>query len=103
MQNLVADWTGVVMIERPDPSKNSHVPLPMCLVRSARTVALNGRRAIVTELPLSMLGRYFVAGAGDHAFAWAELHGDHLELLSSASLKEWADYSGPTSASRTLN
>lgn len=98
--SVTPDWKGVVMIERPDPTKQSHVPFdrdgPLCKVRSARTIALGGRRAIVTELPLRMLVKYFPAGAGDHAFAWAELHGEHLELLEPASIKEWADFSGPS-------
>ena len=82
------------MIERPDLSKVSNVS--SCRVRSARTILMGGRRAIVCELPYKMLSHYFAAGAGDHAFAWAELTGEHLELLEAASLKEWADYSSPS-------
>jgi hypothetical protein len=91
---LVADWTGVVMIERPDPTKTGHMVLsdgPMCPVRSARSVAFNGRRAIVCQLPLRMLQHYFKSQDEDHVFAWAELHGEHLELKERASRKEWVE------------
>lgn len=89
-----ATWTGVVMIERPDPSRMPHVPFgdgPMCPVRSARSLAYNGRRAIVTQLPYRMLRHYFQPHDEDHIFVWAQLHGEHLELLERASLKEWAE------------
>lgn len=94
----IPQWTGVVMIERPDRTRASHVPFagpPMCTIRSARTVALDGRRAVVTQAPWSMVHKYFSAGDGDHAFAWAELYGEHLELREGASVREWADFSGP--------
>lgn len=90
----VPTWTGVVMVERPDPTRTPHVPFsdgPMCPVRSARSLAWNGRRAIVTALPWAMLKQFFTAQDGDHAFVWAELHGEHLELIERASLKEWAE------------
>lgn len=91
-------WTGVVMIERPDPTKTMHVPFsdgPPCLVRSARTIELGGRRAIVCKLPYAAVEQYFPAGAADVAFAWAELHGGYLQLMEAASMKQWVDYSGP--------
>jgi hypothetical protein len=93
-------WTGVVMIERPDPTKTMHVPFsdgPPCHVRSARTIDLGGRRAIVCHLPYAAVAEYFPAGAGDSAFAWAELHGAFLQLMEPASMKEWVDFSGPNS------
>jgi hypothetical protein len=82
------------MIERPDPTTAPHVPFsdgPMCPVRSARSAAYNGQRAIVCQLPYRMLQHYFRAEDADHVFAWAELHGEHLELLERASRKEWAE------------
>lgn len=90
----VPNWTGVVMIERPDPTRTAHMVLsdgPMCAVRSARSIAYNGKRAIVCALPLSMLQHYFTTSDGDHVFAWAELHGDHLELKERACLKDWVE------------
>lgn len=63
----------------------------MCPVRSARSVAYNARRAIVTALPLHMVRHYFTSSDDDHVFAWAELHGDHLALKERASLKEWVE------------
>lgn len=91
-------WTGVVMIERPDPTKTPHVPFsdgPPCRVRSARTIELGGCRAIVCHLPLAAVADYFPAGAGDTAFAWAELHGTYLQLLEPASIRQWVEFSGP--------
>lgn len=97
-------WTGVVMIERPDPTRQSHEAFsdgPLCLVRSARTIALHGARAVVTQLPYKMLQKYFDSSALDHVFVWAELHpgsdDHHLELRERASLKDWVDFSGPLS------
>jgi hypothetical protein len=90
----VPTWTGVVMVERPDTSRQAHVPFgaaPLCLVRSARSVAFNGRRAIAAQLPLSMLRQYFTSTDEDHVFVWAELFGEHLELLERASQKEWVE------------
>jgi hypothetical protein len=90
----VPDWTGVVMVERPDMTRASHVPFahgPMCPVRSARSAAYNGRRAIVCQLPYQMLAQFFTSADEDHVFVWAELHGEHLELRERASLKEWAE------------
>ena len=96
-------WDGVVMVERPDPSRTSHDPLeqPLCLVRSARSVALDGRRAIVTEMPLSQVRHYFDSDDEDHVFVRAELHGDHLQLYERCSLVEWVQTSH--AAPRTTN
>lgn len=82
------------MIERPDMTRLPHVAFsngPMCLVRSARSLAWDGKRAISTTLPWDMLRHFFTTRDEDHVFAWAELHGEHLELIERASLKEWAD------------
>lgn len=84
-------WDGAVMIERPDPSRTSHVAFeePMCLVRSARSVVHNGRRAIVHQMPLSQVRHYFDSDDADHVFVRAELHGEHLQLYERCSLAEW--------------
>lgn len=88
-------WEGVVMIERPDPRKTSHTPFedPTCLVRSAISTALNGRRAIACRMPLSRVRHYFRSTDGDHVFVRAVLHGDHLELHDRETFDEWADTS----------
>lgn len=93
VQAAIPTWTGVVMIERPDPTRTAHEPFgqpPLCPVRSARSVAYNGRRAIVAQLPLPMLQHYFTSADADHAFVWAELRGEHLNLLDRADIKAWA-------------
>jgi hypothetical protein len=86
-------WDGVVMVERPDPAKTPHVVLGEvpCRVRSCRSLALNGHRAIVTEMPLRMLQHYFKSQDEDHVFVRAELHGTHLQLGERCTLKEWVD------------
>jgi len=103
-------WTGVVMVERPDSGKVAHVPFsdgPMCHVRSARTVELAGRRAIVTKLPYKMLAHYFESGDNDHVFVWAEAYdtnspeGLHLELKEKGSIKDWANTAGPLGVAAT--
>lgn len=97
-------WTGVVMIERPDMTRHPHVPFgdgPLCWVRSARTLTLNGRRAIVMQLPYRMLRKYFRSSDLDHCFVWAELFdigspaGGHLELKERACLADWVNTATP--------
>lgn len=95
-------WTGVVMIERPDMTKVAHEPFsdgPMCKVRSVKTLALDGRRAISCELPYRMLERFFLIGDDDHCFVWADVHrgevDNHLELKERACLKDWVEHSHP--------
>lgn len=83
------------MIERPDISKLSYGVEPMCRVMSARTVQLDGRRAINCELPYSMFAHYFNSDDGDHLFCEAEFKDGHLEVYGKArtNLKEWVIHS----------
>lgn len=94
------DWAGVVMIERPDASKASYGQELKCRVMSARTVQLNGSRAIYELLPYEMFAPYFQSDAGDHIFCEAEYKSDgqgggHLEVYRKAqtNLKEWVLFS----------
>ena len=85
-----AEWEGVVMVERPDPTS----PSPeMCRVMSARTIQLGGRRAIYCHLPLSMF--QFNSDDGDVIFCEAEYRDGHLQIYGRArtNLKEWVLYS----------
>ena len=85
-------WNGVVMIERPENAeKNS-----LCKVRSARTVLLDARRAIVCEMNYSMLSHYFRAEDEDYVCVYAEFKDGHLELQDRASRLEFFTYSTPT-------
>jgi hypothetical protein len=96
-------WDGVVMVERPDPTRTSHEPLeqPMCAVRSARSSVFDGRRAIVHQMPLDQVRHYFRSDDEDHVFVRAELHGDHLQLYERCSLAEWVQTAH--TAPRTTN
>lgn len=89
------DWEGVVMIERPDETKLSYGAEPLCTVMSARTIQLNGKRAIYTKLPYGLFKHYFNSGDGDHIFCEAEFKDGHLEVYGRArtNLKEWVLYS----------
>ena len=89
------DWEGVVMIERPDESKMSYGEEPMCKVMSARTIQLNGRRAIYEVLPYGLFKQYFRSDDGDHIFCEAEFKDGHLEVYGRArtNLKEWVLFS----------
>lgn len=101
MPSVVIAWSGVVMIERPD--QRAHVPFsdgPPCLVRSVRTAALDGHRAIVHKMPYRQLQHYFdSASQHNTAYAWAdffepsqgeEAGGGHLQLGCRATQAEWA-------------
>lgn len=92
------DWEGVVMIIRPDPSRQSQGAQLMCKVVSARTVQLNGKRAINCELPYSMFINYFNSTDKDHIFCEAEFKDGHLEIYGQArtNLKDWVVYSMTT-------
>lgn len=89
------DWEGVLMIERPDLTKLPYGVEPQCRVMSARTIQLNGNRAIYCELPYSMFKSYFASDDGDHIFCEAEFKNGHLEVYGYAktNLKEWVLYS----------
>jgi len=88
-------WSGVVMIERPNLTNLSYGTDPQCRVMSARTIQLDGKRAIYCELPYSMLKQYFQSEDGDHCFVEAEFKDGHLEFYkkSKAKLKDWVLYS----------
>ena len=89
------DWEGVVMIERPDISKLSYGQEPMCRVMSARTINLNGMRAIYEVLPYNVFAQFFQSTDGDNIFCEAEFKDGHLEVYGRArtNLKEWVLYS----------
>lgn len=89
------DWEGVVMIERPDLQNLPYGCDPMCRVMSARTIQLNGQRAIYAELPYSMLKDFFKSDDGDHCFVEAEFKDGHLEFYkrSNSVLGDWVLYS----------
>ena len=85
-------WSGVVMIERPmDADKAT-----LCKVRSARTILLDAHRAIVCDMPYSMLSHYFKAEDEDYVCAYAEYKDGHLQLLDRASQLEFFTNSTPT-------
>lgn len=85
-------WNGVVMIERPENAEKD----TLCKVRSARTILLDARRAIVCELSYSMLSHYFKAEDEDFVCAYAEYKDGHLQLLDRASQLEFFTNSTPT-------
>jgi hypothetical protein len=87
-------WHGIVMIVRPDTSNMPHDIDPLCKVGSAPTIELNGRRAIYAHVPYSVVKHLFCSDDGDHCFAEAELHGEHLEFYnrSRSCLKDWILY-----------
>ena len=78
-------WKGVVMIERPRNANNDS----QCVVTSARTLALDGKRAIKCQLPYSMLRQYFTTFDGLDVCVYAEFKDEHLELYERASKKEY--------------
>jgi hypothetical protein len=88
-------WEGVVMVERPDMTKLSYGAEPNCRVMSARTVQLNGHRAIYCELPYALFKHIFTSDDKDHVFCEAEFKDGHLEVYGRAktNLKEWVLYS----------
>lgn len=88
-------WEGVVMVERPDLSRMPYGIEPDCRVMSARTVQMNGGRAIYCQLPYAMFREHFRAEDGDHIFCEAEFKDGHLEVYGRArtNLKEWVLFS----------
>ena len=78
-------WKGVVMIERPAQL----APDVPCRVTSARTLALDGKRAIYCKLPYAMFSRYFTAVDGAEVCAYAEFRDGHLEFFERASQREY--------------
>ena len=83
------------MIERPmNATKDT-----LCHVRSARTLLLDGKRAIVCKLPYAMLSHYFTAVDLDHVCVYAEFKGEHLELYERASKVEFFNHATNPAAS----
>ena len=104
-QRGTGDWEGVVMVERPDVSKLPYGEEPMCRVMSARTMQLNGKRAIFCVLPYSMFKSYFKAGDGDHIFCESEFKDGLLEVYGRArtNLSEWVRFSMTAEQSAAIN
>ena len=85
--SLIA-WAGVVAIERPNWAASTHDEQPMCRILSARTLE-RGMRAIVARVPYANLRDKFRAEDGDSVYCYAELHGDHLQILDRATQREF--------------
>ena len=81
-------WKGVVAIERSNWAASSHDEQPMCRVLSARTLD-RGMCAISTRIPQSMLRDKFRVEDGDSVYHYAELHGDHLQILDRATQRDF--------------
>ena len=78
-------WAGIVAIERPEfPAKDTP-----CRIRSARSLDLNGKRAIVHTLPWAAVAHYYTAEDLEFVCVYAELSGEHLQLLERASAREF--------------
>ena len=92
-QRGAGQWSGVVMIERPDLSKLPYGCQPMCRVMSARTVQLLGRRAIYELLPYALYAHLFTSQDGDHIFHEAEFNDGHLEVYGRSNRQEWVMFS----------
>lgn len=88
-------WSGVVSIERPD-MLNNPLPVadPLCRVLSARNLAFNGRRAIMTLVPYSLVRHYFQAEDEGQIYVAASLREEHLEFHERCDFMEWAYHSG---------
>jgi len=78
-------WSGVVLVERP---KNPQ-PDTLCQVSSARTLALDGKRAIFCKLPYKMFKHYFTAIDQGEVCVYAEYKDEHLEFYERASKREY--------------
>ena len=84
-------WDGAVMLEREDASRTM---TPTVRIMSARSLVLNGRRAIAERVPYGSVKHYFSTKDGDHVFVRAELRDDgHLQLGESCTRSEWAETS----------
>jgi hypothetical protein len=102
------------MIEREDPLSVPVWRELMCRVMSARTIQLNGKRAIYVVKPYRVFAEYFRSDDGDHIFCEAEYkvlpNGEGaLNVYGRArtNLKEWVLYSQTAeqvaAASRVFN
>ena len=81
-------WSGVVMIERPQNVSRE----TLCKVRSARTIALAGRRAMVCRMPYARVSVYFADTDLDHVCVFAEYQDGHLQLFSRATKREFFNF-----------
>jgi hypothetical protein len=85
-----AVWKGVIAIERPDLSRAERREggQQVCRVMSARTQAA-GARAIYVVLPYEMFKDKFRVEDGQCIYHYAELIGDHLQVLDRATQREF--------------
>lgn len=88
-------WSGVVSVERPD-ILNNPLPVsdPLCRVLSARSVDFNGRRAVMTLVPYSLVKHFFQAEDEGQIFVAASLQDEHLDFHERCDFMEWAYHSG---------
>ena len=89
-----ARWAGVVMLIRPDISKQSEGARPMVHVVSAREIDLGGKRAVKTQLPYEMVAHHYKLDDGDAIEMYAELTetspGEHhIQIIERASKREF--------------
>lgn len=89
-------WSGVVSIERPDVLNNGVLSdNPLCRVLSARNLSFNGRRAVMTTVPYSLVKRFFQAEDEGQIYVSATLREQHLEFHDRCDFMEWAYNSSP--------
>ena len=89
-----AQWEGVVAIQRPDVTKMGHGQKLMAKVVSARTIQLNGKRAIATYVDYALVKKYFDSDSGDHVFVEAEFKDGTIWFFNKTSnLQEWVLFS----------
>jgi len=79
------EWTGIVLIERP----NQPHPESPCRVTSARTIALDGRRAIFCYLTYKTVEEYFSIFDGFDTYRYAEFKEGHLEFYERAEQRDY--------------
>lgn len=90
-------WSGVVSIERPDTLNNGLASAdPLCRVLSARNLSFNGRRAIMTLVPYSLVRHFFQVEDEGQIYVSASLRDEHLEFHDRCDFMEWAYYSAPS-------
>lgn len=88
MNGTPPQWAGVVRIERP---KNVG-PEDLCRVISARTLTLNGKRAISEMVPYRAVRHVFKAGDKDYVSLYAEFRHGVLELHERADFEDFFNY-----------
>jgi hypothetical protein len=82
-------WKGVVAVQRPQWSG----PDAPCRVFSARAIEFNGRRAVLVDVPYSMVAHYFDSDDDETVYVEAEVIDQHLQLHGKSNFKEWAYFS----------